>query len=482
MYTLAVAFMLFVLDAGHVSRSYVLMSYFGYLCYVLAVLTADFHHRGWLPYQRGAARRGRSAWRGGGVGARGVKAGARVRGARSPRSPHGVRGGVSKAKGGGGKAARAGVVAGSLPRDALASAHVAQQGFEESMPGMSSSQDLSSGPMVRGGDVTVALPVSAGPGMATGANGAEQESSSADMATSHTFEHLSIDSVRASTTPAASASAAVAAAAERAQAAATALAAPLRCAQTWSIPCAPHSRESPVAASAHGPLALSVLVKCFLACQVQALYLRTHLTLHSWLWLSIASGCGIVASWAVLACITHLPHVRARHAFEPAGRRARSILDPDDQMVAIEESRSRDAQSPLPPPAPTSLPSPTIPAEPSQIPQVENDTYDSSAHAAVLHAALEPIHTHSARCEPAHTGPLLASRATDATPATPSSPFERVATRMTEAGLNVAAFVASIIWIQLVAEELVALLDFLGSVLSIDHTLLGITLLAWGAF
>jgi hypothetical protein len=43
------------------------------------------------------------------------------------------------------------------------------------------------------------------------------------------------------------------------------------------------------------------------------------------------------------------------------------------------------------------------------------------------------------------------------------------------------AFVAAVLWVQLVAEELVAALSFLGDLLKIEHALIGVTLLAWGA-
>jgi Ca2+/Na+ antiporter len=42
------------------------------------------------------------------------------------------------------------------------------------------------------------------------------------------------------------------------------------------------------------------------------------------------------------------------------------------------------------------------------------------------------------------------------------------------------AFLTSMCWIQLVAEEIVAMLDFIGTIINVDHTLLGLTLLAWG--
>lgn len=42
-------------------------------------------------------------------------------------------------------------------------------------------------------------------------------------------------------------------------------------------------------------------------------------------------------------------------------------------------------------------------------------------------------------------------------------------------------FLMSVIWIQLVATELVVILEFVGNLANIDASVLGMTVLAWGA-
>jgi len=48
-------------------------------------------------------------------------------------------------------------------------------------------------------------------------------------------------------------------------------------------------------------------------------------------------------------------------------------------------------------------------------------------------------------------------------------------------GLLLLAFATAVIWIQMVAVELVAVLEVVGDISGIPHDLLGMTLLVWGA-
>lgn len=41
-------------------------------------------------------------------------------------------------------------------------------------------------------------------------------------------------------------------------------------------------------------------------------------------------------------------------------------------------------------------------------------------------------------------------------------------------------FIVSVVWIQMVATEVVVILEFLGSLAEIDRSILGMTVLAWG--
>ena len=59
-------------------------------------------------------------------------------------------------------------------------------------------------------------------------------------------------------------------------------------------------------------------------------------------------------------------------------------------------------------------------------------------------------------------------------------PMRRAAALALAAVLSVSAFGVAVLWVQLVAEELVAVLGLVGAMLRLDRTLLGVTLLAWG--
>lgn len=66
-------------------------------------------------------------------------------------------------------------------------------------------------------------------------------------------------------------------------------------------------------------------------------------------------------------------------------------------------------------------------------------------------------------------------------PAAASPGLRRSVALALAAVLSLAAFTIAVLWVQLVAEELVAVLGLVGAVLRLDHTLIGATLLAWGA-
>lgn len=72
--------------------------------------------------------------------------------------------------------------------------------------------------------------------------------------------------------------------------------------------------------------------------------------------------------------------------------------------------------------------------------------------------------------------------AMEAVPADPPvSLLRRGVALVLAAILSLSAFSVAVLWVQLVAEELVAVLGLVGAILRLDHTLIGVTLLAWGA-
>jgi Ca2+/Na+ antiporter len=466
-YTLAVAFLLYVLDSQRVTPAYVALSFFAYVCYVLAVLTADFHHRGWLPGQtlsRTRSRRSGRDWT-----ARLIARAAPRRRARSPSAA--AAGRVSKVKAAP-KGSRAPVVllasgeyaAEDAVQAALAGTDARQA--QGAASGALSSPVAVSSAQTR--DTVLALPVSQ--------SLTSLQDGGSEGGVTRTFTRLSIENVR--TAPMSTAGTPwPQAALESALAAVALLSAPLRTAQTWSIPCgdqhlhtpaaSPHAATPSTAAASPPPeLSVALVVKSFLACQVQALYFRKRLSVRAYLWFTAASAIAVLLVWALTAALAH-----SGSGFELAHCGHRATRDPDDQMAVIEEARSHEAT----PSASASPLSSTIPAEPSTL-GIDAAAGASLEQPAVFAAAMEPL----------EGGDSLVSHDSAAwspasPPATPVASLPRRLHQATTAGLNVAAFVASILWIQLIAEELVALLDFLGAVLSVDHTLLGITLLAWGA-
>lgn len=77
-------------------------------------------------------------------------------------------------------------------------------------------------------------------------------------------------------------------------------------------------------------------------------------------------------------------------------------------------------------------------------------------------------------------GPSLPAAMEAVPPEPAASPLRRGVALVLAAVLSLAAFGAAVLWVQLVAEELVAVLGLVGAILRLDHTLIGATLLAWG--
>jgi Ca2+/Na+ antiporter len=458
-YTLAVAFMLYVLDAARITRSYVAFSFLAYICYVLSVLTADFHHRGWMPYQpaRLSKRLARSTRRGGGL----LRWGRHTKGLQSPRGPRLLslaKVKVSKLKGVAGTAGStaAGARGVEPPEDPGTRGPAAElemeilphegkgaTGYGEALEGLPSAGPLETLPAL-----ALTLPVS-------------NPSSTSRPTSVHSFTHLSIEHTCTAPVAAAPWHAALG----RTYTAISALCAPLCWAQTWSIPCSEGSGDQ---GNRRTPPA-GLLLKSFLACQVMALYFRARIDGTGWLWLTSVSAAALLVLWAAISAITALHHGPSPAELQLTSNA--SYFHPDDKATAVEKAYTlsgTNAFTDSPPNASSSLPSPAMP------------TSHYHNHSAVLCIAQEPrLHCHASHIGSPTCRPLSDSLAS--TPQ-PPRPLMRRALLTFDAVVDTAAFIASIIWIQLIAEELVALLVFIGSVLSVDHTLLGVTILAWGAW
>ena len=241
-YTLAVAFMLYALDSGHIAAPYVALCLLAYTLYVLSVLCADFHSRGWLPHQKarrgcgggGAARALSTPPRRAGGVSKGRTAGS-PKGVRSPRGLQSLRvgGGVKKERrsGGEGVATIEALFRRGDAADALSPV------ASESPPPLAP---------------VLTLPVSDGGGERGGAAHGGTRSF-----TSLSIEHTARDSMRRQER----ARGCVAVCWCSARGALAATTAPLRYVQRWSIPAA--------SGGAGDACTWPMFVKSLLACQVQ---------------------------------------------------------------------------------------------------------------------------------------------------------------------------------------------------------------------
>lgn len=238
--------MLYAMDSGRITPSYVALCLLAYALYVLSVLCADFHSRGWLPHQQ--AQRGGGAAspyaassprRAGGV-SKGRAAGA-CKGVRAPRAAHMLRIGASS----GVKKARAS----SGDRDARSvppiEAHFGRSNATDS-PQLAAPE--APPPLVP----VLTLPMSGG-----GGDDGAAACGATRCFTSLSIEHTSGDTARR---PARS-HGCVAVCRRSACSALAAATAPLRFAQLWSIPAAPEGGGD--------ACTWPMLVKSLLSCQVQ---------------------------------------------------------------------------------------------------------------------------------------------------------------------------------------------------------------------
>ena len=477
MYTLAVAFMLFVLDSGRISATYVILSYFAYACYVLAVAMSDLHHRGWLAVApRKLMRR-----------ARGL--GSLRRSKRSPRSPQ-IRSTHTRGRSWntGQRFAAPANALGSQPADA---GHLAQPRMvHDHVAAVSASGQLhaagaahqqsdaasvrADADLLRGGEAI--LPVS-NPFNANATQSLPAHRPLDDDA----FTALAItDDVDAREE--ASSCASVAWQAARCTGAwLAATTAPLRLLQACSIPSvvADSSRRSSSAAPGGSPCATftwqcwQLTAQAALAFQVPALYFRQHFSswqAYAWytaltfgLTLVMAALAAVIMHWH--RCSRAVSSAAPCDAVELQGRKPRTTLDADDQMLAVEEARMMQKHE-QETSAAEDADDDTIPSVRAQGDEASSGSEGSDVHQVATETAVASAAWQHTDTE--QPGALLAKLAagTDV---------------LMQLSLSLLAFVSSILWIQLVAEELVALLDFLGSIMRVDHTLLGFTLLAWGA-
>lgn len=257
------------------------------------------------------------------------------------------------------------------------------------------------------------------------------------------------------------------------------LAMPVQLLQRWSIPGTLAAAGGPTAQrqNAQPPpaKALQLIVQAALAFQVPALYFRQHIP--SWqvyAWYTGLSAGAVVLLAALFGGVMQAHSASlARQAAAPPDavelqrRQLRATFDADDQMVAVEEARMQKKEQQQEQLAEDN-------AEPDTIPSVypSGSLHCSDSDRSDVYQVAAEVADSLPACSGQHAaeGSNLAW-----------SRFAAVCTAFVGFSLCALAFASSILWIQLVAEELVALLDFLGTLVQVDHTLLGFTLLAWGA-
>jgi Ca2+/Na+ antiporter len=472
-YTFAVAFMLYALDSGHITGKYVAMCFLAYLLYVLAVMTADFHCRGWIPYQPvrqvAAMLSPRAHKRRRHPPCTKVKMAGltptspsckscKLHSFRSPRSPRGPRGPRSPRLGTTSKVQK--TLNSSLKTPAYVMFKAPMGTLDEYFGQVTARQDaqgngaqpeaaISAAYM----DTVLTLPVSH---MCGDANGS-------DTVAVRSFTSLSIEQTRAMPLPSKpNLSSLWLLTMEYVIAIASGFSAPLRLMQDWTVPC---EREQIPAlgekVESRPKIMWKIVIQLLLAFQVLALYFRVHLTLHSWLvatgiWAAvIAVGVVVAAACVTLSCTKTIPRHRARRS-----------CNPDIQMTSLEilkfPVRGDSVDCTGVQPTQKELPD----KEPSS-----NAVKPASAapgNSSVLQAAQED---------------RISSGSLDSIPGyrlQAPAPSQQSLCNTISTCLDGLSFLTSIFWIQLLAEELVAMLDFLGKVLNLDHTLLGLTLLAWG--
>eukprot|EP00892_Ulva_mutabilis_P008224 jgi/Ulvmu1/5774/UM025_0028.1 len=502
-YALAVSFLLFVHTTARITPAYVAASLFAYAAYLLSVLAADLHHRGHMPYQR-RGRRPRPALT------------PRVKSPLGPLRPLPLSPRIpATADHPSPCRATAPPLPGAPPDAPIASANAFYDDMQLGRYARSSSTPPATSPPQSPSTPfrPSLLPIS-------GAHASGPNSTSRVVCSPGTIQHVMAHSarVRAATCM------------MRAHAALKPLLhAPHRLLQLLLFASIPQRPKGAGVVWVLSGVHVALLLRLTLAGAVVAVYFRHRLSRTS----CVALACGWLAVVITLAAVWWLVSDPPAPSFRPTP----SSFDADVQMRELELHRARpvvmgaamESFSDLPlggagastdvesvgvvypgagrpwragssraaavgesalaaglrcglrlqrdPQPEASYP----PLPPSYDDVVALSELGSPAPVAVVPPAQTP---EGSAAGLAAAGPQLCAGSAGAggggaAPQEPSLP-RRSAALALAAVLSVAAFAVAVLWVQLVAEELVSVLGFVGGVLRLDHTLLGVTLLAWG--